>query len=172
MPPPARADHSRKNGLVDEDEPRMDTKTDEPPSTTSGTKVLLQFCALGGTSCPWWITPPNWFQPRMRRPHVAVGVSPWNSGAPKAEPRRRRQRVASGRQPTAPRRRRPVRVAPHPHRLRMEFRPPTWPEVVWGRPQRHTGLCARLSPSRRKSRNRRKTRRRSEGCPGSHWRWN
>ena len=111
-------------------------------------------------------------KPRMRRPHVAVGVSPWNSGAPKAEPRRRRQRVASGRQPRAIRRRRPVRMAPHSHGLCMDFRPPTRPEVVWGRPQRHTVLCARLSPARRKSRNRRKTRRRLEGCPGSHWRWN
>ena len=27
-----------------------------PPSTTSGTKMLLQFCALGVTSCPWWIS--------------------------------------------------------------------------------------------------------------------
>ena len=48
-PPPGRADHSRKNGLVDENEPRMNTKTDGHPSTTSGTKMLLQFCALGVT---------------------------------------------------------------------------------------------------------------------------
>ena len=69
------------------------------------------------------------------------------------------------------RRRRLVRMAPHLHRLRMEFRPPPRPEVVWGRPQRHTVLCARLSPARRKSRNRRRTRRRLEGCPGSRCRW-
>ena len=48
-PPPGRADHSRKNGLVDENEPRMNTKTDGHPSTTSGAKMLLQFCALGVT---------------------------------------------------------------------------------------------------------------------------
>ena len=29
--------------------PRIDTKTDGPPSTTSGTHMLLQFCALGVT---------------------------------------------------------------------------------------------------------------------------
>ena len=61
--PPGRADHSRKNGLVDEDEPRMNTKTDGPPSTTSGTKMPIQFC-------PWCDfvslvdNPLNWFQIR------------------------------------------------------------------------------------------------------------
>ena len=174
-PRPAVPIIARKNGFVDEDEPRMDTNRHEDRWTSLNDKRHQNASAI---FCPWCDfvslvdNPLNWFQPRMRRPHVAVGVSPWNSGAPKVEPRRWRQRVASGRQPRATRRRRPVRVAPHLHRLRMEFRPPTWPEVVWGRPQRHTGLCARLSPSRRKSRNRRKTRRRSEGCPGSHWRWN
>ena len=49
------ADHSEeKQPIVNEDEPRMDTnrtridqKTDGPPSTTSGAKMLLQFFALG-----------------------------------------------------------------------------------------------------------------------------
>ena len=36
---------------------RRDTKTDGPPTPTSGTKIRLQFRALGGTLCPWWITP-------------------------------------------------------------------------------------------------------------------
>ena len=60
-PPPCRADHSRKNSRslmkMNHEWTRIDTKTDGPPSTTSGTKMLLQFSALGVTSCPWWITP-------------------------------------------------------------------------------------------------------------------
>ena len=59
-PPPCRADHSRKNGRslmnMNHEWTQIDTNTDEPPSTTSGTKMLLQFCALGVTSCPWWIS--------------------------------------------------------------------------------------------------------------------
>ena len=39
------------------EETRRNTKTDRPPATTSGTKIRLQFRALGGTLCPWWITP-------------------------------------------------------------------------------------------------------------------
>ena len=38
-----------KRPSVNEGEPRMDTKTDGPPSTSSGTKMLLQCCALGVT---------------------------------------------------------------------------------------------------------------------------
>ena len=56
-PPPARGDHSRKNGRslmnMNHEWTQIDTNTDEPPSTTSGTKMLLQFCALGVTSCPF-----------------------------------------------------------------------------------------------------------------------
>ena len=52
-PPPCRADHSRKNSRssmkMNHECTRIDTKTDGPPSTTSGTKMLLQFCALGVT---------------------------------------------------------------------------------------------------------------------------
>ena len=52
-PPPCRADHSRKNSRslmkMNHEWTRIDTKTDGPPSTTSGTKMLLQFCALGVT---------------------------------------------------------------------------------------------------------------------------
>ena len=60
-PPPGRAYHSRKNGRslmkMNHEWTRINTKTDGPPSTTCGTKMLLQFCALGVplTSCPCWI---------------------------------------------------------------------------------------------------------------------
>ena len=52
-PSPPCGSFEEKRPIVDEDEPRMDTNTDGPPSTTSGTKMLLQFYALGVTSCPW-----------------------------------------------------------------------------------------------------------------------
>ena len=49
--PPCRADHSRKNSRsltkTNHEWTRIDTKRDRPPSTTSGTKMLLQFRALG-----------------------------------------------------------------------------------------------------------------------------
>ena len=52
-PPLCRADHSRKNGRssmkMNREWTRIDTKTDGPPSTTSGTKMRLQICALGVT---------------------------------------------------------------------------------------------------------------------------
>ena len=52
-PPPCRADHSRKNGRsfmkTNHECTRIDTKTDGPPSTTSGAKMRLQFSALGVT---------------------------------------------------------------------------------------------------------------------------
>ena len=78
-----RADHSRKNGRslmkTNHEWTRMnrrDTKTDRPPSTTSGTKMPLQFCALGVTSCPWWITPSIGFRqagsPPCRADHTRV----------------------------------------------------------------------------------------------------
>ena len=58
--PPCRADHSRKNGpslmKTNHEWTRRNTKTDGPASTTSGAKMRLQFCALGVTSCPWWIS--------------------------------------------------------------------------------------------------------------------
>ena len=54
--PPCRADHSRKNGRslmkMNHQWTRRNTKrqkTDRPASTTSGTKMLLQFGALGVT---------------------------------------------------------------------------------------------------------------------------
>ena len=52
-PPPCRADHSRKNSRslmkTNHEWTQIDTNADGPPSTTSGTKMLLQFCALGVT---------------------------------------------------------------------------------------------------------------------------
>ena len=49
--PPCRADHSRKNSRsltkTNHEWTRIDSKRDRPPSTTSGTKMLLQFRALG-----------------------------------------------------------------------------------------------------------------------------
>ena len=48
-----RADHSRKNGRsfmkMNHECTPIDTKTDGLSSTTSGTRMLLQFCALGMT---------------------------------------------------------------------------------------------------------------------------
>ena len=52
-PPPWCADHSRKNSRsfmkMNHQWTRINTKTDGSPSTTSGTKILLQSCALGVT---------------------------------------------------------------------------------------------------------------------------
>ena len=52
-PPPCRADHSRKNGRsfmkTNHEWTRIDQKTDGLASTTSGAKMLLQFCALAVT---------------------------------------------------------------------------------------------------------------------------
>ncbi len=48
-----------------EDEPPMNTKTDGPPSTTSGPGMLLQFCSLGVT-LSWEEAPPG---ARASRPH-------------------------------------------------------------------------------------------------------
>ena len=51
--PLCRADHSRKNGRsfmkMNHEWTRIDQKTDRPPSTTSGTKILLQSWAFGVT---------------------------------------------------------------------------------------------------------------------------
>ena len=51
--PPCRADHSRKNGRsfmkMNHECTPIDTKTDGPSSTTSGTRMLLQSCAIGVT---------------------------------------------------------------------------------------------------------------------------
>ena len=56
-----------KRPIINEDEPRIDTNTDGPPSTTSGTKMLLQFCALGVTM-PW---DEGFLGARASRPHQA-----------------------------------------------------------------------------------------------------
>ena len=48
-PAPPCGSHEEKRPIVNEDEPRMNTKTDGPPSAASGTKMHLQFCALGVT---------------------------------------------------------------------------------------------------------------------------
>ena len=91
-PPPRRAAHSRKNGrsLMNEDGPRMDTidkKTDGTPPTTSGTRMLLQFGALGVTMS--WDD--GFLGARASRPHQAwhslghlphldqPGTAPWLS---------------------------------------------------------------------------------------------
>ncbi len=70
-PPPCCADHSRKNGRsllkTNHEWTRIDQKTDGPPSTTSGTKMLLQFCALGVTM-PW---DDGLLGARASRPHQA-----------------------------------------------------------------------------------------------------
>ena len=90
-PPPCRADHSRKNSRslmkTNHEWTQIDTNTDGPPSTTSGTKMLLQFCALGVTMS--W---DDGFQgARASRPHQAwhslghlphldqPGTAPWLS---------------------------------------------------------------------------------------------
>ena len=65
-PPPWRADPSRKKRpIVHEDEPPMNTKTDGPPSTTSGPGMLLQYCSLGVTMS-WEEAHPG---ARASRPH-------------------------------------------------------------------------------------------------------
>ena len=86
-----RGDHSRKNGRslinMNHEWTRMNTKTGAPPSTTSGTKMLLQFCALGVTM-PW---DDGLLGARASRPHQAwhsldhlphldqPGTAPWLS---------------------------------------------------------------------------------------------
>ena len=90
-PPPCCADHSRKNGRplmnMNHQWTRIDQKTDGPASTTSGAKMLLQFCALGVTM--------SWddglLGARASRPHQAwhslghlphldqPGTAPWLS---------------------------------------------------------------------------------------------
>ena len=74
-PPPCRADHSRENGRsfmkMNHEWTRMDTKTDGPPSTTSGTKILLQFRDLGVTMS--WDD--GFLGARASRPHQACHSS-------------------------------------------------------------------------------------------------
>ena len=86
---PARACGSfeEKRPIINEDEPRMNTNTDGPPSTTSSTTMLLQFGALGVTM-PWDEGFPG---ARASRPHQAwpslghlphldqPGTAPWLS---------------------------------------------------------------------------------------------
>ena len=93
-PPPCRADHSRKNGRslmkMNHEWTRINTnrpKTDGPPSTTSGTRMLLQFGALGVTMS--WDD--GFLGARASRPHQAwhslghlphldqPGTAPWLS---------------------------------------------------------------------------------------------
>ena len=89
--PPCCADHSRKHGRslmkTNHEWTRRDTKTGAPPSTTSGTRMLLQFCALGVTMS-WDDGFPG---ARASRPHQAwhslghlphldqPGTAPWLS---------------------------------------------------------------------------------------------
>ena len=90
-PPPCRADHSRKNSRssmkMNHEWTRIDTKTDGPPSTASGTKMLLQFSDLGVTMS--WDE--GFLGARASRPHQAwhslghlphldqPGTAPWLS---------------------------------------------------------------------------------------------
>ena len=90
--PPCRADHSRKSVRsllmkTNHECTRIDTKTGGPSSTTSGAKMLLQYCALGVTM--------SWDEgllgARASRPHQAwhslghlphldqPGTAPWLS---------------------------------------------------------------------------------------------
>ena len=66
-----RGDHSRKNGRwlmkTNHEWTRIDTKTDGPASTTSGTEMLLQFCPLGVTTS--WDE--SFLGARASRPHQA-----------------------------------------------------------------------------------------------------
>ena len=48
-PAPPCGSHEEKRPIVNEDEPRMNKKTDGTPPAASGTKMHLQFCALGVT---------------------------------------------------------------------------------------------------------------------------
>ena len=89
--PALPADYSRKNGrsLIKKNHEwtRIDRKTDGPPSTTSGAKMLLQFCALGVTMS--WDD--GFLGARASRPHQAwhslghlphldqPGTAPWLS---------------------------------------------------------------------------------------------
>ena len=70
-PPPCCADHSRKNGQslmnMNHQWTQIDTNTDEPPSTTSSTKMLLHFCALAVTMS--WDD--GFLGARASRPHQA-----------------------------------------------------------------------------------------------------
>ena len=70
-PPPCRADHSRKNSRslmkMNHEWTRIDTKTDGPPSTASGTKMLLQFSDLVVTMS--WDE--GFLGARASRPHQA-----------------------------------------------------------------------------------------------------
>ena len=84
--PPCRS-FEEKRPIVNEDEPRMDTNTDGTPSTTSSTRMLLQFCALGVTMS--WDD--GFLGARASRPHKAwhslghlphldqPGMAPWLS---------------------------------------------------------------------------------------------
>ena len=77
----------QKRPIVHENEPRMNTKTDGPPSTTSGTTLLLQFRALG-VAMSW---DDSFLGARASRPHNAwhslghlphldqPGTAPWLS---------------------------------------------------------------------------------------------
>ncbi len=83
-PPLCRADHSRKNGRsfmkMNREWTRIDTKTDGPPSTTSGTKMRLQICALGVTMS-WDESFPG---ARASRPHNDGMRLPGSAGVPPA----------------------------------------------------------------------------------------
>ena len=69
VPPPCRADHSRKNSRslmkTNHQWTRINTRTDRPPSTTTGAKMLLHFCPVGVT-LSWEEAHPG---ARASRPH-------------------------------------------------------------------------------------------------------
>ena len=86
-PAPPCGSHEEKRPIDNEDEPRIDTNTDGPPSTTSGAKMPLQFGALGVTMS--WDE--GFLGARASRPHQAwhslghlphmdqPGTAPWLS---------------------------------------------------------------------------------------------
>ena len=86
-PAPPCGSHEEKRPIVNEDEPRMNTKTDGPPSAASGTKMHLQFCALAVTM----LWDDGFLGARASRPHQAChslahpphldqpGTAPWLS---------------------------------------------------------------------------------------------
>ena len=64
-PAPSCGSFEEKRPIVHEDEPRMNTKTDGPPSTTTGAKMLLHFYPVGVT-LSWEEAHPG---ARASRPH-------------------------------------------------------------------------------------------------------
>ena len=84
---PRRNTKDKKESTKGHGRPRRDTKTDGSPSTTSGAKMLPQFCALGGMKACW-----ERGRPGRTKPGTASAISPtWinrerRHGSPSAGP--------------------------------------------------------------------------------------